>query len=211
MDANEFPSNSKSPQTRGEKKIDPIVVNEVVSRKKPLGKRLKELLIGGDSRTAWQYVFGEVIIPQAKDMLAEAMTQGFERLIYGDSRGSSRSYRRPGGPTVGRTNYTNYAQRGNNPVGRAMRDDHGPNASMRTRSTDEIIFATRPEAEAVLDKMYDLLNQYEMVSQADLHSMLKWPSTYTDQKWGWVDLKGSHIQRVNRGYALNLPQPESLD
>jgi len=209
----EFPSNSKNPQTpkpTPEKVVEQVVSGEATSRKKSLGRRLREVFIGGDTKSVVNYVFSDVLMPQAKDMVVEAISQGFEKLIYGDSR-SGRRYgtRPPTGP--GPTNYTRYAVRGNNPIGRQGHEDRRPTASVRTQDIDDILLATRVEAETVVDRMYDLLREYEAVSIADLHSLVGWSSSYTDQKWGWTDLTGTDVRRVRDGYILVLPKTVALD
>jgi hypothetical protein len=211
----EFPSNSKNSQTHKpaavpEKVVEQVVTGEAASRKKPLGRRLREVFIGGDTKSVVSYVITDVLVPQAKDMFAEAVSSGFERLIYGDSRPGRRYGGRPQtGP--GPTNYTRYAVRGNNPIGRQDREDRRPTASARTQDIDDILLATRVEAETVVDRLYDLLRDYDSVTVADLHSLIGWSSSYTDQKWGWTDLQGTDVRRVRDGYVLILPKTISLD
>lgn len=210
----EFPGNSKIPRPQNpakeqqEKKVEPVVVN-AEKRKKSLLKRISDIFIGGDSRSVVHYVVMEVLVPQAKDMMAEAASTGFERMIYGEARPNRRN---PGGVRpAGPTNYTRYAVRGNNPLGRAGAPDSRPNVQSRTQDIDNILLATRVEAETVLDRLYDLLKEYESASVADLYSLVGWSSNYTDQKWGWTDMHGSQIRRVREGYTLELPRPISLD
>lgn len=211
----EFPGNSKhsNPPTpsKDPKKVESVVSGEATARKRSLGKRLKDVFIGGDSKTVVHYVMMDVLIPQLKDMITEAASQGFEKMIYGESRPSRRMGPRPGGSGPSPTNYTRYAVRGNNPIGRFEREGRQPTASMRTQEIDDILLATRVEADTVLEHMYDLLKEYETVSVADLRSLVGWSSSHVDLKWGWTDLHGSGIQRVRDGYILNLPRPQSLE
>ena len=211
----EFPGNSRTPRPQAsaqeqDKKVESVVTNEAQKRKKSLGKRFLEVFVGGDSKSVINYVFSEVLIPQAKDMITEAASQGFERLIYGESRPS---YRRSSGgrPPGGGVPYNRYAVRGNNPIGRTGSDDRRPVVQPRTQSIDDILLATRVEAETVLDRLYDLLKDYESVTVSDLHSLVGLSSSYTDQKWGWTDLHGSQVRRVRDGYIIELPKPISLD
>lgn len=212
----EFPGNSKIPRPQNpatesqeppEKKIEAIVSAE--KRKKSLLKRFTDVFIGGDSKSVVHYVVMDVLIPQAKDMMAEAATQGFERLIYGDSRPARRGTTglRPAGPT----NYTRYAVRGNNPLGRAGAPDASPQARPRTSGVDDVLLASRAEGDTILERLYDLLNTYESVCVADLYSLVDWSSSYTDRKWGWTDLQGARVVRVRDGYTLDLPRPIPLD
>lgn len=213
----EFPGNSKMPRPQSpapeqEKKVESVVTNNVEKRKKSLAKRFAEIFIGGDSKSVVHYVFSEVLVPQAKDMITEAASSGFERLIYGENRTPRRGPGRSGtGYSSGPTNYTRYAVRGNNPIGRADTQDRRPVAHPRTQSIDDILLATRVEAETVLDRLYDLLKEYEIVSVSDLYSLVGLSSSYTDQKWGWMDLHGSQVRRVRDGYIVELPRTVPLD
>ena len=212
----EFPGNSKLPRPQApaaeEKKVESVVTNNVEKRKKSLFRRFTDIFIGGDSKSVIQYIFTEVIIPQAKETITEAASSGFERLIYGDNH-QSRGYRRPSrtGYTQGPTNYTRYAVRGNNPIGRPSGESHRPVHQARTQSVDDILLATRIEAETVLERLYDLLKEYESASVADLYSLVGLSSSYVDQKWGWTELHGSQVRRVRDGYILELPKTVSLD
>jgi|SRR5687768_2625085 len=209
MERPDFPSNSSRDDRGAEpKKIERIVNSEVRSRPKSVGKRLKEALIGGDSKTVVQHIIVDVLIPQAKDMIVEAATQGFNRLVYGDDR--PRSYRSSSRGSSGYTNYNRYSQRGNNPLGRVAREDR-PTASLRPRDLDELVFETRDEASAVLEQMEDILEEYGRVSVADLYAMIGKSSSHTDQKWGWEELQGALIKLVRGGYLLSLPRTCSLD
>jgi hypothetical protein len=211
----EFPSNSKMPRPQAspkeEKVVDSVVTNKVEMRKKSIWKRFTGVFIGGDSRTVMHYILNDVLLPQAKDMITEAASQGFEKMIYGDARPGRRPGVRPGS---GPTNYSrSYASRGNNPLGRAgVSESRRPEpVGARRQELDDILLATRVEADTVLDRLYDLLKEYELVSVSDLYSILGLSASYVDNKWGWTDLTGSNVRRVHDGYILELPKVESLD
>jgi hypothetical protein len=71
--------------------------------------------------------------------------------------------------------------------------------------------ATRVEAEEVIDRLFDVVSRYETATVADLYEMVGVTGNYTDDKWGWTDLRGASVQRVRNGYLLDLPRPEPLD
>lgn len=207
---------SEDTSTTNEKKINSVVSGEVIRRKKPIGRRLVETFVGGDARGVWGYVLFDVLIPAAKDTIADAFSQGVERLLFGDARSASRrTGYRPGG-TNGYVNYSRYSQSTNYVPGgvNSHRDRDERLISRRARSThdfDEIVLATRNEATTVIDRMFDLLNKYEQVSVADLYDLVNVSGDYTDNKWGWTDLRGAAVVRVRNGYLLDLPKPEPLD
>lgn len=203
----EFPPNSvraklesSEPETPEDKKVESVVKGEVTRRKKPLGKRFHETFLGGDARGTAQYVVFSVLIPAAKDMLVEAGAQGIERLVYGESK------RRPNPMQRGHIAYNRMGQPSDRPPPAQL--------SRRARARhdfDEIILQSRGEAEEVLDRMYDLLSRYDSVSVADLYELTGVQSAHTDQKWGWLDLRGSGVSRTRTGgFLLDLPEPQPL-
>lgn len=204
----DYPSNPSRnrPTERPEKRVDRVVQSKVVLRKKPLGKRFAETFLGGDARGVGSYVMLDVLLPAVRDMVADTFSQGVERLLYGEARSTSRrGYRPGGGATYGHTPY-NRAYR---PDPRSEREP----AYRRTRRThdfDDIIIETRVEAERVLDSLFDLVLKYERASVADLYDILGITPPYTDNKWGWTDIRGADIKRVREGYLLDLPQPEPI-
>jgi hypothetical protein len=212
--SDEYPNNSKSSRSREEpKKVESVVVNKAVSRKKPLGKRMREIFFAGDSRSAAQSVIMDVVVPQIKDMVAEAAQQALERLIFGESRTSGRrsGYYRSNGST----NYTNYGNRysgrGNNPIGRVMREERAPNAGIRRDDIEDIILETRGEALEVLERLGDLIDMYEQATIADLKALIDWEPAITDEKWGWENLEGARVASDRQGFVLILPKPVHLN
>lgn len=206
----EFPGNRRTDRPE-DKKVKRIVEGNVVRRRQPLGKRFASLFVAGDSRSVTQYVFMDVLLPAAKDMVADAVSQGVERMIFGEVRSSAR--RTFSGSN---TSYTPYNRYSTNRIGGPPRDHTigRPQMSRQARARhdfDEIILATRREAEEVLDQMRDSLARYETVSVSDLYEMVGEDSSFTDEKWGWTDLTGSSVSRTRDGYLLNLPRPVPID
>jgi len=212
--ADEFPGNSNKGKERAkqvhrepEKKVERIVQGRVQRRKKPLGRRMKETFFGGDGRGVWEYITGDVLIPSLKDTIADVVTLGIERMIFDEVRPSGRRGRRdPRGP-VRYDRYSSSGRRGDR--------DEPRNMSRRDRSRhnfDEIILNSRVEAEETIDAMFDLIQQFEEVTVADLYELVGVTSNYTDQKWGWDDLTGAGATRLSGGgYLLDLPRPIPLD
>lgn len=203
----EFPTNSRKQKAQSvePKKVERVIEGEVVRRKKPLGRRMKETFIGGDARSVWGVIALDVLIPSAKDMFADAITQGIERMIWPDARPSSRRSGR----------YQNQGHIAYNRMSSSRREEpRRQEISRRGRANfnfDEIILPTRVEAEEVIDRMFDLVAKYETATVADLYDLCGIESKYTDDKWGWVDIRGAGITRVSGGYLLDVPRPEPLD
>ena len=195
-------------------KVSKIIEGEVIRRKKPLRKRFMETFFGGDIRNVRSFIMFEVLLPAAKDAIADSVSQGIEKTLWGESRSTNRRSR---SSYYGENNYTSY-NRFMKPDPRQKRTDEfrgiGPAPSRRARANhdfDEIILATRVEAEEVIDRMFNLVQKYEAASVADLYDMLGVSSDYTDRKWGWTDLRSAGVTRISNGYLLDLPRAEPLD
>lgn len=209
-----YPGNSRNrdiPPAPAEedKKIEKVIEGEVVRRKKPLGKRISETFVGGDMRSVGQYVTFEVLLPALKDTIADVASQGVERMLFGEARSTSRRTGR--GPAGGTYVQYNRFSSGERDKGRRADRDYPSKRARASHDFDEIILATRVEAEAVIDRLFDLVSRYESASVADLYELVGASASFTDDKWGWTDIRGAGVTRVRNGYLLDLPRPEPLD
>jgi hypothetical protein len=210
----DYPSNSKArptigPRSEEPKKVERVTSGEVIRQKKSWRKRFNENFVGGDARSVSSYVFLDVLIPAAKDAISDAISGGIEKMLFGEARSSSRRSARGYGSNNSYTSYNRFTP--NSPLGR--RDEpRGPSRRARaTHDFDEIVLATRVEAEEVVDRLFNLVSQYESATVADLYDMVGVTGNYTDDKWGWTDIRGAGVTRVRNGYLLDLPKPEPLD
>ena len=212
----DFPSNARRPEGHipetPDKKVEKVITGEVTRAKPSLGKKFATTFMGGDARTAWSSVVFDVLVPALKDMATDAFTQGIERMIYGDGapRGRGRSTSRYGTGT-----YTSY-NRMSTPSrqGPTPRSDDPRTLPRRSRSMhnfDDIILETRAEAEEVLDRLFDLVDKYKVATVNDLYELVGITGAFTDEKWGWMDLRGTKIVRHRDGYLVDLPRPEAID
>lgn len=223
----DYPSNSNKNKEKDEEvdtkkpgkpepqrvKLERVTTGEVLRRKKPLSRRFKETFVGSDAKSVWGYVFLDVLIPAAKDMVADATSEGVQRMLFGDSRSTSRHRRNRSHPN----GYVSYNRYGSSNSSRPPwdRDREEPRSvSRRARAAhdfDEIILPTRGEAEEVIDRLFDLVSRYEQATVSDLYELTGVTGNYTDDKWGWTDIRGAGVTRVRNGYLLDLPRPEPID
>lgn len=212
----EFPSNSSararktvapSPREESKEKVERVVQGRVVRRKKPIGRKFVDMF-GGDARGAGSYVIFDILIPAAKDAIVDGFTMGIERMVFGDA--SPR--RRGGGNNVFRqgniANRTNYQQ----PQMSSIRQESLTRRGRANFEFDEILLATRVEADEVLAKMLERIELYDVCTVADLYDALGEDQKWTDQKYGWIDLGLAQVRRARGGgYLLDLPKPEPLE
>lgn len=202
----EFPPNSdksKLGETESEpKNVKRVTKTEPIQRKKSLASKFKDTFFGGDGRTAIQYVVYSVLIPAAKDALAEAGSQGIEKLVFGESRRQRNAP--PSGP-LGHVSYHRYS-RGPQELPRRQISQRG----RAQHDFNEIVLTSREEADDVVDRMFDLVSRFGEVTVADLYELVGIRSTHTDHKWGWSDVRGTGTVKVREGYLISLPDPEPL-
>lgn len=192
-----------------EKNVEKVVVGEVVTRKKPLGRKFKETFFGGDFKTALRYVGAEVLLPAFRNLIYDTISEGGKRIIYGESMRSSRNRYPDPRPRV------TY----NQPVFRGPRDDRTraylpdqpPHVVRQGRhEVNELIMTTREEAEKVLEMLIEIIDTYQVASVGDLYDLVGFPTTYVDQKWGWSYLNNVEIRQIREGYLLDLPPVEPI-
>ena len=223
----EFPSNSIQPNesstpkvrrpiptgpevespAKGEKVIKKIVTGDAIKRKKTLGTRIRAMFGVNDGQSTPEYLMNEVLGPALKDMFTDAVIQGVERMVYGEARHSSRRSANHRGP-VGSSSHISY-----NRYSTSARET--PRAmSARGRSSHdfgEIELHTRAQAEAVIAQMDEFVDRFGHTSVADLYEMVDLEAEYTDEKWGWTDLRGADVRRTRNGtYVLILPRTEPI-
>lgn len=202
-----LPTNShKSKNPNEEKpKIEKVVAGTVVQRKRPLGKRIAETFGATDMKSVGGFVVLDVILPAAKDMVADAISQGIERMLFGEARSISR---RPN-KQYSNNGYVNYSRY--NPSTPPFKPNVPSRRARGSHDFNEIILETRVEADEVIERLFDLVDRYQSASVADLYELVGIQGQYTDDKWGWVDIRGAGVTRIRNGYLLDLPRPEPLD
>lgn len=196
----DYPSNAKRsrPEEPAEKKVEPVVTGEVVRRKRsPFGK-FTHGFVAEDSGSVVQYVLEEVLLPAARAMVYDMFTQGLERTLFGDSR--------PKNPNQ-RTAYTNYQTRSQ------TRPANVTSISRQQRAShdfSDMIVGTRGEAEDVIDRMRDLIIEFNVATVSDFYDLLGMTGEFTDNKWGWYDLRSASIKPVRGGYMFSMPRTQPV-
>lgn len=205
LPGNGYLSDKKLKEDPNHKDIEKVVSNPVVRKKKGLGSKFKEAFMGEDFKSIAETVLYDNAVPAIKDFIITAANVALNMAFYGDAQKS----RGQVGNTRNFTSYNRFYQA----AGSTVMDVTRRALSRTERSRfdfDDIVIATRREAEDVLDTMSVLLDQYQFVTVADFYDIVGVTSNYTDNKWGWKNIQGSGIRRVPNGYVLDLPRPEAV-
>lgn len=190
-----------TPITQGQHDVKQIAT--VTVKKKPAAKRLRESLGLEETRTVGDYLVWDVLLPSAKDMLADLVKKGIDVFLYG---GTSQSPSRKAGR--GHVSYDGYYS--------AKRRDEIRKVDVRNRYVHDFssfVFPDRQMADIVLSEMCECIDNYDFVKVSDFYSMVGETerSNFTDHSFGWDNLSTATIERTRDGYVLDLPKPIKLN
>lgn len=72
------------------------------------------------------------------------------------------------------------------------------------------MFETRGEADAVIDQMGAVIDQYNVVTVADMYDMADLTAPYTSNKYGWTSIRDARVERVRDGYVIKMPKARPI-
>lgn len=185
---------------KDDKHIEAVAQGTKVSKSKSKARRVAEIFVGGDLKETAVHVRDDVAIPALKNFLYDSLSEGLQRILWGETRNDRRR-------NSTHRDYVGYSRRAR---------ESRPTQQTTTRYSrvaqgfDDIVLATRTEAESVLSRMYDLIERYNMVTVAEFYSLVGISAEFTDENWGWRDLRSANIQHIRDGFRINLPKPEEL-
>lgn len=166
----------------------------------PVKTRKKNPLIGSvvseEAGNVKSYVLMEVIIPAFKKLVSDVVTDGIDMILYGES---GRSRKKSGNAhKVSYSSYYDDRDRGSRRSSDSRRDRY---------SCDDIVLETKGEAVEVLARMDEIMDEYKMVRVADLYDLVGITGEYTDNDYGWTNIRSAEVQRVRDGWIIKMPRP----
>ncbi len=185
----EYKSNSHKSRmeaARQERKVEKIVTGTVKTKKKSGLYKLTDVFISEDADNVKSYIFMDVLVPAIKKAISDIV----EMMLYGEAGRKKSS-------NASRISYRDY-----------YKDDRRIRERSSIRSSydfDDIIFNNRGEAEDVLSQMDELIKTYDLVRVADFYDLVGITGNYTDNKYGWTDIRSAKVIRVRDGYMIKLP------
>lgn len=206
MENFDYKSNSNKSKTEAvkqaeEKRVEKVVTGKVVTKKRSGFSKFAGEFISEDAKNIKSYVIGDVLIPAFKKAISDIITDGIDIILYG---GNGRS--RSGRSNADRVSYRSYY------------DDRRPSDRLTTSryssnsySYDDIILDSRGEAEEVLARMDELMDTYGLVRVADLKDLVGITGSYTDNKYGWTNIRNAEIVHVRDGWMIKMPRAVAID
>lgn len=195
----EYKSNShrskegKTEALTDRKKVEKVVHGRVRTKPKSGVSKITDIFISEDAANVKSYIVMDVLVPAVKKAISDIVRDGIDMILYGESKGRKSS------SVSGYVSYRDYSRS----------DDRDRFRDSRSRSSyahDDIILDSRGEAEEVLTRMDELIDTYGNVSVADLYDLVGKSSEYTDNKYGWTNIRNAEPIRVRDGYMLKLPK-----
>lgn len=102
-------------------------------------------------------------------------------------------------------------QRSNTPYHSYSRSTTKARKPVGNNRVANIVLTDRREVSNIIDKLQDIIDQYEVATVADLYTLVGLPSKYVDNDWGWSDIGSPRTVRVDGGFQIVLPDPVFLD
>lgn len=184
---------SKTEALTDRKRVEKVVHGRVRTKPKSGVSKITDVFISEDAANVKSYIVMDVLVPAVKKAISDIVRDGIDMILYGESRGRKSS------SVSGYVSYRDYSRS----------DDRDRFRDSRSRSSyahDDIILDSRGEAEEVLTRMDELIDTYGNVSVADLYDLVGKSSEYTDNKYGWTNIRNAEPIRVRDGYMLKLPK-----
>ena len=198
----EYTNNSfKAKEEKKERTEKQAVVSKTPkTRKKSEIQKAAGLFISEDASTVKEHLIQDVVIPTAKDLIVNVITDAVNIIFWGSTRRKSGS-----GSRIG------YASRFDE-----VRDPRDRDRDKRRDRTaieyDDIIFDNRGDAEAVLANMDACLEQYGVVTVLDLFDFAGVTThNYMADRYGWKNLSTAEVRRIRDGFIIDLPRAFPID
>ena len=193
---NSHRSKEDQPNSVEKKEISKVVTGKVV-KKKNVGRKLTDMFISEDVNNIKSYVIMDVLVPAVKKAISDIVTNGIDMMLYGETGRTKKT-------SSGSISYRDYYDSNRN-------RDNRYTASRTRYSYDDIVLDSRTEAEEVLVRMQEIIDTYQVVSVADLYDLVGIRGSFTDNKYGWTNIRNASVEHVRDGYMLKLPKALAID
>lgn len=192
-----FKEEQKEPSVE-KKQIQKVVSGTVKTKKKSGLSKFIDNFVSEDVGSIKQYVIFDILVPAIKDAIYDVGKGALDAVFYGEKG-------RPSKSTASKVSYRSYYDKG------SSSSRPSTNRTLTGYSYDNIVLESRAEAEEVLSRMDELIDMYGVVAVADLYDLVGITGNYTDNKYGWTNIRNAKVTRVRDGYLIELPKALPLN
>lgn len=193
-----------------EKVVKSVVKSNVKKRDKSISEKFTSVFVSEDAGDVKSYLIFDILIPALKDTVADMIKSGIDAVLYGTDHPRNVKRDRTGTPRVSYQKYyeSPSSRRGYSPekTRRSGRYDRKANHDFR-----DVIFNDKRDAIAVLDGLVEMTAEYDYATVMDFNQLAGQDSNFTDNDFGWDDLRDARVLHVRGGYILDLPTPVAID
>lgn len=170
---------------------------------RPASRRFMDFVFAESPRELGRRVVTGTVVPRLKAAGEEAINSFLHGMLWGGGTPPTSNIVQGAVLRGGGVNY-NAISSGGVPVLQqaSMSPTAGP--------YQDVVLPTEQFAQAVLAQMFDLYNQYRMVTVGDLYEAAGLSSGTQHEGYGWYSLDGSKITKERDGYRLSLPRPTKI-
>lgn len=199
--SNSHKSKSENAVTPTPSRASKVTTGKVNVKKKGVVETCIDSFVNEEIPNIKSYLVKDVLIPTIKNTIWDAFTNTLDMILYnGDGKGPKRNG--PGSSRNGANNYVSYNKY-------SSRDDRRNDNNNRRARYDfsYVTFDRERDAKDVLAQMDEIMEQYKLVRVADFYEMIGETPSFTDQKYGWNDIRNAKIRSTRSGYYIDLPKP----
>ena len=224
LKGNSYAERERQAEAEERRKLAKVGSGQSKKMKKSLSRRFIETFISDDvtKQDVKDFIIKDIIVPSIQDAIMDGingalgMMFGIGIVRKGSSRGSS-------GSSGGKIRYGGYFNGGNSQ--KSSKSSSARENRRDIRSGFEVQMKdSKDDALKIMDELNELLDTYpeEGVSVADYYDAFGVTTEHTDNKFGWMNLDGMHLERVPRafydedtrrysdGFAVVMPRVEAL-
>ena len=198
----ELPDKTAPPKpVKKVKRVVPAGAAKPASR--PASRRFFDFVFAESPKTIGKRVFEGTVVPRLKAAMEEAANSFLHGMLWSGGSAPPSNLVQQAMLRGGGVNYAAISNGVQQPLlPGVIAPSSGPYS--------DVVLPTEQFAQAVLSQMFDLFNQYRVVTVADLYEASGISSDTPHEALGWYSLDGARISKERDGYRIALPRPTAI-
>ena len=207
--ANEFPPNGNAGPVRRRPTDKDLV--PVAKARRPKGST-KSFFGGNTVNQIKSYLISDVLIPAVKDFVEDSILAILDNVLHPDTSNVNYS-KRSGLPRNNneRIRYDQVSKRSN------LRSVGVSDSRKSPEDYNNLVYASRGEAEVTLRRLYDIVSEFGVASVYDYYKLNGVTGEWSTDKYGW-DIDSfpdprsfGKVRHVPGGYSIILPRVSVIE
>ena len=207
--ANEFPPNGNASPVRRRPTDKDLV--PVAKARRPKGST-KSFFGGNTVNQIKSYLISDVLIPAVKDFVEDSIFAILDNVLHPDTSNVN-YYKRSGLPRNNneRIRYDQISKRSN------LRSVGVSDSRKSPEDYNNLVYASRGEAEVTLRRLYDIVSEFGVASVYDYYKLNGVTGEWSTDKYGW-DIDSfpdprsfGKVRNVRGGYSIILPRVSVIE